>query len=80
MKFDLQLFAEDAIESQTSAQLRKGIRSLKRKLQFISIKSNILGKVIPIGLMNPEDNPEESNIGKKKLTTWKNQFKIASTN
>jgi len=32
LKFDLQLFAEDAIENQTSAQLRKGIRSLKKKI------------------------------------------------
>ena len=32
MKFDLQLFSEDAVEYQTSAQLRKGIRSLKKKI------------------------------------------------
>ena len=38
MKFDLQLFAEDAIESQTSAQLRKGIRSLKKKIAIHQYK------------------------------------------
>ena len=32
MKFDLQLFAEDALEFQTSNQLRKGIRSLQKKI------------------------------------------------
>lgn len=33
MKFDLQFFAENALENQTSAQLRKGIRSLKKDLE-----------------------------------------------
>ena len=32
MNFDLQLFGEDAIEYQTPNQLRKGIRSLKKKI------------------------------------------------
>ena len=32
MTFDLQYFTEDAIENQTSNQLRKGIRSLKKKI------------------------------------------------
>lgn len=32
MKFDLQSFAEDALKNQTSNQLRKGIRSLKKKI------------------------------------------------
>ena len=34
MKFDLQLFTEDAVENQTSNQLRKGIRSLKKKIEI----------------------------------------------
>ena len=34
MKFDLQLFAEKAIENQTSAQIRKGIRSLNKDLEL----------------------------------------------
>ncbi|MBR6711679.1 MAG: hypothetical protein IKI76_01625 [Selenomonadaceae bacterium] len=34
MKFDLQSFAEKAIENQTSNQLRKGIRSLNRDLEL----------------------------------------------
>lgn len=33
MKFDLQLFAEDAIENQTANQLRKGIRSLNKRIE-----------------------------------------------
>ena len=32
MNFNLQLFAEDAIAKQTSNQLRKGIRSLQKKI------------------------------------------------
>ena len=32
MNFDLQFFAEDALEHQTPNQLRKGIRSLKKRL------------------------------------------------
>ena len=32
MIFDLQLFAEDVIENQTSNKLRKGIRNLKKKI------------------------------------------------
>ena len=34
MKFYLQLFAEKAIENQTSAQIRKGIRSLNKDLEL----------------------------------------------
>ena len=34
MRFDLQLFAEDAIEHQTPNQLRKGIRSLRKKIDL----------------------------------------------
>ena len=34
MKFDLQLFTEDALENQTPNQLRKGIRSLKKKIDL----------------------------------------------
>ena len=32
MKFDLHFFGEEAIEHQTPNQLRKGIRSLKKKI------------------------------------------------
>ena len=38
MKFDLQLFAEDAVEYQTLRQLRKGIRSLKKKIAIHQYK------------------------------------------
>ena len=38
MKFDLQWFAEDALENQTPAQLRKGIRSLKKKIAIHQYK------------------------------------------
>ena len=38
MNFDLQLFAEDALERQTSNQLRKGIRSLKKKIEEHRLK------------------------------------------
>ena len=34
MKFDLQYFNEDAIEHQTPNQLRKGIRSLRKKIEL----------------------------------------------
>ena len=34
MNFDLQFFAEDALERQTPNQLRKGIRSLKKKIEL----------------------------------------------
>ena len=34
MIFDLQLFAEQSLQNQTSAQLRKGIRSLKKDLDL----------------------------------------------
>ena len=34
MIFDLQCFAEYAVKYQTSAQLRKGIRSLKKKIEI----------------------------------------------
>ena len=38
MNFDLQSFAEDAVENQTSNQLRKGIRSLKKKIEIHQYK------------------------------------------
>lgn len=38
MIFDLQLFAEDAVKYQTSNQLRKGIRSLKKKIAIHQYK------------------------------------------
>ena len=38
MRFDLQLFTEDAIERQTSNQLRKGIRSLQKKIAIHEFK------------------------------------------
>ncbi|MBQ6006185.1 MAG: hypothetical protein IJL14_08060 [Selenomonadaceae bacterium] len=38
MTFDLQYFTEDAIENQTSAQLRKGIRSLRKKIDIHQYK------------------------------------------
>ena len=34
MKFNLQLFAEDALKHQTPNQLRKGIRSLQKKIDL----------------------------------------------
>ncbi|MBR2518831.1 MAG: hypothetical protein IKE46_03470 [Selenomonadaceae bacterium] len=34
MNFDLQFFGEDAIEHQSPNQLRKGIRSLKKKIEL----------------------------------------------
>lgn len=34
MRFDLQWFAEKAIENQTSVQIRKGIRSLNKDLEL----------------------------------------------
>ena len=34
MNFDLQFFAEDALERQTPNQLRKGIRLLKKKIEL----------------------------------------------
>ena len=34
MKFDLQLFTEDALVNQTPNQLRKGIRSLKKNIDI----------------------------------------------
>ncbi len=34
MKFNLQLFAEDALKHQTPNQLRKGIRSLQKKINL----------------------------------------------
>ncbi len=34
MRFDLQLFAEDALKHQTPNQLRKGIRSLRKKIDL----------------------------------------------
>lgn len=34
MIFNLQLFSEDALKNQTSNQLRKGIRSLRKKIDF----------------------------------------------
>ena len=34
MNFDLQLFTEDALKYQTPNQLRKGIRSLKKKINL----------------------------------------------
>lgn len=33
MNFDLQLFAEDALKNQTSNQLRRGIRSLNKRIE-----------------------------------------------
>ena len=38
MKFDLQCFAEKNLENQTPAQLRKGIRSLKKKIAIHQYK------------------------------------------
>ena len=34
MNFNLQLFAEQSLQNQTSVQLRKGIRSLKKDLEL----------------------------------------------
>ena len=41
MKFYLQLFTEKNLENQTSAQLRKGIRSLNKRIEehFAKIKN-----------------------------------------
>ena len=38
MRFDLQFFSEEAIENQTPNQLRKGIRSLKKKIDIHKAK------------------------------------------
>lgn len=51
MKFDLQLFAEDAITHQTSNQLRKGIRSLKKEIDIHLAK-----------IENPEKFSEDWNL------------------
>ena len=41
MKFDLQLFTDKNLQNQTSAQLRKGIRSLNKRIEehFDKIKN-----------------------------------------
>ncbi|MBR4903822.1 MAG: hypothetical protein IKZ53_04060 [Selenomonadaceae bacterium] len=69
MIFDLQSFAEEAIENQTSNQLRKGIRSLKKEIEEHLLK-----------IENPEENCKDWNLrderAKKGLIRhWNHEIK-----
>ena len=70
MKFDLQLFAEKAIENQTSAQIRKGIRSLNKDLELHLKK-----------IENPEDYCSDWNSRNERakeglIKHWLHEVKI----
>ena len=70
MKFYLQLFAEKAIENQTSAQIRKGIRSLNKDLELHLKK-----------IENPEDYCSDWNSRNERakeglIKHWLHEVKI----
>lgn len=68
MKFNLQLFAEDALDKQTPNQLRKGIRSLNKRIEEHLVK-----------IANPEkiysDWDAEKDRQAGRLGHWQHEIK-----
>ena len=75
MKFDLQCFTEDALKNQTSNQLRKGIRSLQKKISIHHEKIRHPEKIYSDWYSNPDSQEGRIRHWQKEIDDFEEAIK-----